>query len=167
MKTNAVNSSLTEAFMYLSNQPTHISQDVIRTVVEYVYRIYVPGAHKLDSFPEKRVHHLTKTAGISIRALVPSEAGLLQHIKRACIQAGYLWKLCELEIDIPNPELWGWNGRGESFVPLWQEDDVFDILEILKTCSCTKGVCTGCSCKKSGMPCTFFCKLMLLIRSFK
>ena len=73
MKTNAVSSSLTEAFIYLSNEPTKISQDMIRTISEYIYRIYVLGAHTLNTFPEKRVHHLTKTAGISIRALVMSE----------------------------------------------------------------------------------------------
>ena len=28
------------------------------------------------------------------------------HSKRATLQAGYLWKESDTDVDIPNPELW-------------------------------------------------------------
>ena len=31
-----------------------------------------------------------------------------QNVRRACIQAGYLWKLSQLELDRHDPTFWGW-----------------------------------------------------------
>ena len=48
--------------------------------------------------------------------------------RRACIQAGYLWKYCECELSIPSPKNWGWKLNSDSkYVPCWQEKPVFDI----------------------------------------
>ena len=50
--------------------------------------------------------------------------GILQHIKRCCIQVGYLWKLSECEIAIPEPKLWGWKlgvNAQSYYVPLWED----------------------------------------------
>ena len=73
--------------------------------------------------------------------------------KRACIQAGYLWKLCELEIAIPNPIDWGLKRLADcSFVPRWQDKVVTDnIKSVIATCSYPKGGFKNCSCKKSKM----------------
>ena len=57
--------------------------------------------------------------------LVPSPSGILQHIKRACILAGYFWKLNEIEANIPDPTEWAWKPQPDgSFVPHWQDEAV-------------------------------------------
>ena len=114
-----------------------------------------------QTFKSRRTDQLISTPNVNLRALVPSQSGILQHIKRACIQAGYLWKLCELEVTIPDPIEWGWKSLPDgSFVPRWQDEAVIDgiIKPVISTCACSKGVCSMCSCKKSGVKCLVFCK---------
>ena len=84
-----------------------------------------------------------------------------QHVRYACIQTGYLWKLSDLELDIPNPTSWGWKWSSVStfsYIPLWQACSLPDLHSLLKTCSYTKESCDNCTCKKSGMNCMKFCK---------
>ena len=73
--------------------------------------------------------------------LVPSLLGILQHIKRACIQAGYFWKLNEIETNIADPIEGAWKPLPDgSFVPHWQDEAVINnIKTIIATCSCSKG----------------------------
>ena len=107
----------------------------------------------------RRVGQLISSPNVNLRTLVPSASGILQQIKRATIQAGYLWKLAEVEVKIPDPNEWGWKTLAdESFVPRWQDEDVNDIKSIIATCSCVKGECINCSCKKSSMKCLIYCK---------
>ena len=69
---------------------------------QYIYQCY--GLVYTESFSDKalRVKHLTVTRDITLRDLVPSTHGILQHIRRRCIQAGYLWRLIKSEIEIPD-----------------------------------------------------------------
>ena len=41
-----------------------------------------------------------------LRRLPPSRVGLQGHTKRACYQAGFIWKETYHDIDLPNPENW-------------------------------------------------------------
>ena len=123
---------------------------------KFIYHVYNIDHH---SFSQVRVEQLINTPDVNMKMLAPPVAGLLQHIKRSCIQAGYLWKLCEFDMKLPNFEQFGWKKRNkDSFAPVWQEDDVYDILSILKTCSCKEGLCSNCSCQKSCMSCFTYCK---------
>ena len=45
----------------------------------------------------RRTDHVTSTPNVNIWMLGPSPSRILQHINRACIQAGYFWKLHEIE----------------------------------------------------------------------
>ena len=80
----------------------------LEIITQYIYQCY--GLVCTQSFSDKalRVKHLTVTPDITLRDLVPSTHGILQHIRRCCIQAGYLWRLAQSEIEIPDPKLWGW-----------------------------------------------------------
>ena len=59
------------------------------------------GAARLDKFK--------KSTDNDLRHLLPSsKEALCQHIYCASCQAGYLWRQCVEELDIPDPEQWGW-----------------------------------------------------------
>ena len=92
--------------------------------------------------------------------LVSSPSAILQHIKRTCNQAGYFWNLNEIETNILDPIEWGWKPLPDSsFVPHWQDEAVTDnIKPIIAICSCSKGKCSNCLCKKSSMKCLVCCK---------
>ena len=156
-KIKAGDNSLTNIFRRLSNCPLDIQIDDFNALCNFVYEAY--GLTKASSFKSRRTDQLIFTPNINLRALVPSPSGILQHIKRACIQAGYLWKLCELEIVIPNPIEWGWKVIPDGFfVPRWQDENVADLTGVLSLCTCVKGVCTSCSCSKAGVKCLIYCK---------
>ena len=127
-------------------------------IAVFVQRVYFPNQRLKDTLDLQRMSHFIKTSDINLRQLVISKCGLLQHIKRSCIQAGWIWNFCESNIEIPNSKDRGWKQRNGMFVPVWQENDVFDIASILKTCSCKKGACNNCSCQKSKMKCLRYCK---------
>ena len=148
---------LTGIFKKLSNCPSSITEEDFNALCDFVYDAY--NLSKQTPFKSRRTDQLISTPNINLRMLVPSPSGILQHAKRACIQAGYLWKLADQEIVIPDPNEWGWSSApGGSFVPRWQDEDVIEIKPVLSTCSCVKGVCTGCSCSKSGVRCLVYCK---------
>ena len=92
--------------------------------------------------------------------LVPSPSGILQNVKRACIQTGYIWKLSEIETNILDPIQWGWKPLPDvSFVPHWQDEAVTDnIKPIAATLPCSKDKSSNCSCKKSSLKCLVCCK---------
>ena len=144
-------------FNELSNCPKGLSQSTLDSVCNFVYAAY--NLTKDMPFNERRRKQLISTPNASLRMLAPSPAAILQHTKRACIQAGYLWKLSEVELKIPDPTEWGWKLTDEgSYAPLWQAEANIDITRIVAYCSCVKGDCSKCSCRKSSMKCLVFCK---------
>ena len=53
----------------------------------------------------------------SYDSILPTQAALIQHIKRAAYQAGYIWgqaTICQMEIN--SPEDWGWKKQDD----MWQ-----------------------------------------------
>ena len=161
MKIHQHDHSLTNAFIRLSNQPTDIDTDTLNIISQFIYQCY--GLDAAQNFSPKtlRVKQLTNTPDLSLRNLAPSIYGILQHIKRCCIQVGYLWKLSECEVTIPDPKPWGWTlglNTPYYYVPLWQDRETYDINKVLKICSCSKGNCSNCSCKKGGLKCLTYCK---------
>ena len=158
MEMNKHSNSLTNVFQQLSDQPKSITPDMLDTIAKFIYHVYNPNQRQNSSFSQMRMQQLIKTPDVNMRLLVPSIVGILQHIKRSCIQAGWLWKLCEVNVEIPNPDEWGWRRQNDSFIPVWQDDEPFDILSILKCCSCQKGTYSSCSCQKSEMNCLTYCK---------
>ena len=153
--------SQVDIFKSLSNQPRVIDEVTFNRLCSFVYSVYGLKQSTVSPFKSQRTDQLIQTPDVNLRSLVPSPSGILQQIKRACIQAGYLWKLCDTELTIPDPEEWGWKRDTEStYIPRWQDEAAVDISSLLSTCSCTKGVCTTCSCNKADMKCLTYCKCM-------
>ena len=97
------NQTLTEVFKHLSDQPHTVDEHIFNTLCSFVYAAYGISTLEGLSFKAMRVNHLINTPDPNLRALVPSPSGILQHIKRACSQASYLWRLCEFEFILPDP----------------------------------------------------------------
>ena len=130
--------------MKLSNCPMNIKVNEFDTLCNFVYEKC--GLTKPAPFKTRLTDHLVSTPNVNLRMLVPFPSRILQHVKRACIQAGYFWKLSEIKTNTPDPIIWGWkllpNG---SFVPHWQDEAVTDnIKPIIVTCSCSKCKCSIC-----------------------
>ncbi len=53
--------------------------------------------------------------GRAIDSLPPTQAALIQHIKRAAYQAGHCWAQMMIAApELPSPSEWGWNKRVEG-----------------------------------------------------
>ena len=149
---------LSNMFKKFSNCLMNIEVNEFDTLCNFIYEAY--SLTKQAPFKTWRADHLTSVPNVNLRMLVPSPSGILQHIKRACILAGYFWKLGEIETNILDHFEWGWKPLPDgSFVPHWQDEAVTDnINPIIAPCSCSKGKCSNSSCEKSSMKCLVYCK---------
>ena len=71
-------------------QPTNIDPNDIYIIAKYIYNCYGLGTFPGTSFEALRLHQLLNTPNICLRTFAPSVPAIEQHVKRACIQAGYL-----------------------------------------------------------------------------
>ena len=105
---------------------------------------------------EKCRRYLFTQLNRAIEACPPTKDALVQHVRRAMLQAD-VWSRCtqieEVEVDQDN---WGWykDTTGE-LVPRWT---TLPKASELKNCSCKKDCQSDvCSCRRFGLPCTNFC----------
>ena len=156
-KVKSGDTTLSNIFKKFSNCSMNIEVNEFDTLCNFFNEAY--GLTKEAPFKTRWTDHLISTPNVNLRMLAPSPSGILQHIKQACIQAGYFWKLSEIETNISDPIEWGWKLPADgSFVPHWQDKAVTgSIKPIIATCSCSKGKCSNRSCKKS-IKCLVCCK---------
>ena len=77
--------------------------DSIENVVLELYAL-----SKVDSLTEGRLDKFTMSTDNDLRKLPPGRDALTLHTKRACYQAGYLWREAMGDFPLPDPTLWGW-----------------------------------------------------------
>ena len=157
-KLKSGDSTLSSIFKKFSSCPMNIEVNEFDTLCNFVYEAY--DLTKQALFKTRRTHHLISMPNVNFRMLVSFPSGILQHIKQACIQAGYFWKLSEIETNTPDSIECGWKPlHVGSFVPHWQDEAVtVNIKPIIATCSYLKSKCSNCSCKKSSVKCLVYCK---------
>ena len=152
---------LTEIFIELSNQPKEITSTQIDIIEEFLMSVYYPKSNNLESIDIERFNHFTRLSDPNLRTLPPSRNGLTEHIKRAALQAGWIWAEAVTNVEQQNPELWGWKTTKEGrFYPRWyiEGDTTVSVEEVCKICTCQKAFCKNCKCAKDGMKCLPFCK---------
>ena len=86
-----------------------------------------------------------------------SREGLIEHTKRSCYQAGYIWQECLDNVVQPEPTQWGWTKKEGKLVPRWKAVKTFDISSVTSTCSCKINSCKNCKCYKNEKACLPFC----------
>ena len=93
-----------------------------------------------------------------LRSIPPSRNGLKEHIKRSCLQSGWLWKEREKNVAAQNVLDWGWRMNGDRSVPKRQpNENKFDAEMTTKTCSYSTA-CKNCRCSKNNAKCLIFCR---------
>ena len=120
--------------------------DSIENVVLELYAL-----SKVDSLTEGRLDKFTMSTDNDLRKLPTGRDALTLHTKRACYQAGYLWKEAMGDFPLPDPTLWGWHRKTNGcFRPLWEDSQSsrvqFD--KFISACFCGAKKCKNCKCTK-------------------
>ena len=139
-------------FVELGEKPTNVTLDHSDLLESFVLQLYgsrhdTLGAARLDKFKKSTDNHL--------RLLPPNKDALRRHIYRASYQAGYLWRQSVEELDIPDPEQWGWktDSKGD-FQPLWTISQSSVIVKnFIETCSCKTGKRKSCQFARANVVC--------------
>ena len=155
--------SLLQVFQTLGNQPISVTSDQIDLLQQYILHVYYPRRnykkYQSDSnINEVRLLEFAGNEKVNLRQLPPSRLGLIEHVKRASYQSGWIWSLCEKEVLLPDPSFWGWKVDKDEHVPKWQEiESDVDVHSILKTCNCPSAKCKSCFCSKNNYSCLPYC----------
>ena len=96
---------ITNVFRALGNKPVEVTSTDMSVIERYLVSFYISSKGK---FPTKDLNSLRlvkfKTSTTNdLRTLPPSKGALIEHTKRACFQAGYLWRECIENLIIPSP----------------------------------------------------------------
>ena len=78
----------------LSDKPNEVTDQQIDVILKFVLKVYYPQKLQAASLEAQNVDQYKLIASNDIRKLPLSRAGLTEHIKRACIKGGWLWRKC-------------------------------------------------------------------------
>ena len=151
---------LTDTLIKIQEDPTKFTIDSIH--MERLERYYVLQYSKScgQSQVNKARVALFRTGTRLLDRIPPSREALFQHIRRALLQAGFIWsQSLVLKPILPPFTEWGWkrNSAGH-LVPLWTVlEDASKACSILVHCGC-KVSCDSCSCVRGGFRCTSLCR---------
>ena len=157
---NTHKDEITSVFTKLSDQPPLITDIGMNILEQFVIEIYsVSKSFKYTSLGEMRLQKFITSIDNNLCNLPPSCDALLQHAKRVCYQARYLWRETISNVELPDPTIWGWKRSiSGTLLPLWvAELCSIQIDTFIKTCECYKELCKNCKCSRSGLHCLTFC----------
>ena len=150
---------LTDVFIELSTKSVSILANHIETIEKYLIFVYYDSSAKPKDINLLRMIDFEHSTHNNLRLLPPSRVGLIEHIKRAAYEGGWVYYHCMENANLPDPQEWGWKLKSYRFIPKWQiVTDLIDPLDLTVTCSCTKQKCTNCLCRKKNFECIQFCK---------
>ena len=85
---------LLEVFAELSNQTMAVTSEHVDILKKFLVRVCYLKKVNTNSITDERVPHFKQQASVNIRQLPLSRPGLTEHVKRGCIQGGWLWGEC-------------------------------------------------------------------------
>ena len=148
---------ITNTFIELSNMPIAINADHQHILELYLMAVYLPKSYKsFSDINDARIKSFFHSTDPKLRSTIISRKGLYEHIKRSALQAGWLWKECEKEVEPQDPALWGWVMSQDRYYPLWQ-DSFVELQSSIMICSCKEGKCLNCKCAKNKIKCLEYC----------
>ena len=130
--------------------------DIIEDFVKVLYYPYTKNLGKLNV---ERLNHFAHQSDSNLRVIPPSQDGFKEHVKRAALQAGWIWSEARTNVQYQKPEFWGWEVTNGKYLPKWQcqIDGSPNISDICKICTCQKALCKNCKCAKDKLKCLPFC----------
>ena len=154
--------SFTGTLQRLSSLPSSVSDEELAEIEQFVVILYC----RTD--PEGNVNaarkYLFAKGNKTLDHIPPTQAALLEHVKRAVYQGSYVWNQClEACPAYPSPGEWGWerDSSGTRWLPRWTS-----LPEASKACkefiACGCDPAKGCKklykCHKACLQCTDLCK---------
>ena len=94
-------SNLDEVFICLGNEPGELTNTDMNITEKFVMKMYTKQNKSLTLL---RIELFKYMKDSDLQKLPPSREALEQHTRRACYQAGYVWKDTVFDIVLPNPE---------------------------------------------------------------
>ena len=98
----------------------------------------------------------------TLEALPPTKAALFEHMKRAILQACFIWNQADMcKQEIPDFSKWGWrfDEKIKQWVPFWTTlADASASCALLLHCGCQKACQGNCKCTRARVRCTTLCK---------
>ena len=150
---------VTPAFVELYNLPRDISNTGLSIILRFVVLMY-RRTSCLTDVNTARIH-LFSSGNRQIENIPPTEACLIQHIKRAAYQAGYVWRQSLQALQsFPSPGEWGWVMQYQYWQPLWNTlHEASKVCRELIMCSYIQGCMSyHCACRRSNLNCTHLCQ---------
>ena len=148
---------VTSVFQLLSSPKESISEEEMEKIERFIIIMYSRTCplSNINDARQAIFAQGTKT----IDHIPPTQASLVQHIRRATYQAGHVWGQSLVSVQqLPLPSQWGWQNNGR-WIPTWSTlPEASKACNELVHCGCKKA-CRGlCKCTKSNLPCTALCK---------
>ena len=148
----------TVAFAELSCQP-HISTvlDCLPVVEQFVVLMYDRKSN-CKRVNEARQQLFGRKSG-RFESLPPTQAALIEHMKRAAFQSGHCWhQSLQAQQNLPAASDWGWRKVLNTWQPVWTTlPPVGEIASQLVSCKCVKGCTKHCKCFQAKLACTALC----------
>jgi len=148
-----------EVFNSLSAGFTEIDSELFRILQRYIVLLYDRSSDTDEVNICRRLLYTKKNR--SIENIPPTSDTLLQHTKRATLQAD-IWKnsLHSQSINPPATEC-GWvkSASHDRFEPLWMSQSDVSQCSALISCTCKETGCKSkCKCVKMNLTCTQLCR---------
>ena len=150
--------NITSVFNELCNEPNCVTENHVDILEKFLLSVYFPKQMSFEGIDHERMKAFQANPNSYLRSIPPSRNGLKEHIKRSCLQSGWLWKEGENNVAAQNVLDWGWRMNGDRSVPKRQpNENKFDAEMTTKTCSYSTA-CKNCRCSKNNAKCLIFCR---------
>ena len=148
---------VTDTFLKLLSPPVDIDQSILDHIERFIVVMYSKTC-SLTSVNEARREMFTQGSR-TIENIPPTLNALIQHLRRAVYQAGYIWaQALESKPELPSPEHWGWTKTDSGWKPFWTDlSDIAKSCQELVHCGCKKGCKHQCKCRVLNFDCTELC----------
>ena len=141
----------------LSSGNREILQECQSTIERFVVLMYDRSSESTSVNECRRLLYTKRNR--AIENVPPTADALLQHTKRAALQA-HIWTTCLDAVGNQcSPSDWGWKEEDGVFQPVWcTQPEVSKHCRQLVACSCKRG-CRGlCKCKRNQLSCSQLCQ---------
>ena len=149
---------ITATFSLLaSGTTTSIPLEVVSVIERFVVLLYNRTSAQVKVNAARQ--ELFAKGNRSIENIPPTQAALVQHLRRAVYQGGLILGNCLVpKPTLPSPSKWGWQKKNETWTLVWTElaqaqETCYELIH----CGCKKGCRGRCKCVKANLVCTALC----------